>query len=338
MFDPRIFAQGIYGVLRVDWLLRCETPLSIRNGLALQYTEGGRKKERGQSLHLRWRGPGEHEVAALHYGPRVQGDRVTFIHFVPGSSVRGALRGWTLRHLVQREGLAGLTPPPKGDNEATAAYLAALDRALDAGFRSYDLLFSLFGQVADSRTEGRRLEANAGRLQVNVQPFAGANLRAIDSSGARMEVEGGPDNVRRHMAVRGPLDRVTQAAKEGGLHHFLEFSRGERFRVQLRISNPTPPDLGLISLWRREMNTGLLRFGSLASIGRGRVSVQEETYDLWLSPHAPVFAELDRSPAADAAEALSGLWEHVRLSADQLASFEPSLEHFLTGGDHVPQS
>ncbi len=340
MFDPTLFAQGVSGVLRVDWRLRCETPLSIRNGLALAYSEKSRKKERGQGLRMRWGGQGDYEVAALHYGPRVQEDRVEYIHFVPGSSVRGALRGWTIRHLVQKEGLAGLTPPPKEDADATAAYLAALDRALDAGYRSYDLLFSLFGQVADSRTEDRRLEANAGRLRVYVEPFAGANLRGVDSSGAIMTVTDGPDNVQRHMAVRGPLDRVTQAAREGGLHHFLEFSKGTSFRVTLRISNPTAVDLGLISLWRREMNEGLLRLGALASIGRGRVSIQEEAYHLWLGPRSSLWEVLEQWQEAEDAwdDALAGLWRHVRLPARELPSFEQTLAYFLTGGDDATQS
>ena len=343
MHDPKVFAQGVFGVLLVDWELRCETPLCIRNGLTLTYSEKSRPKERGQGLRMRWGrtdGTQEFQVAALHYGPKIENDQVTFVHFVPGSSVRGALRGWTLRHLVQREALAGLTPPPKDDAEATAAYLAALDRALDASYSSYDLVFSLFGQVADSRTEDRRLEANAGRLRVDVEPFEGAALRSIDSSGMEMDVLGGPENVARHMAVRSPIDRVTQATKHGGLHHFLEFSKGERFRVRLSISNPEPHDLGVISLWRREMNEGLLRFGALSSVGRGRVSVQQESYDLWLRPEAVRFEGLERfQPVDDGGDdALTGLWQRYTLSADNLVSFEALLEVFLTGGSDVTPS
>ena len=347
MFDPKIFAQGVYGVLQIDWLLRCETPLALRNGLTLAYTESKRGKERGQGLNLLWRekrNNNEHEVSALHYGPKVQGDQVRFIHFVPGSSVRGALRNWIARHLVQKEMVAALKPPPQKeetDEEETETFLEVLDKALDTGYKSIELVFSLFGQTADSRTEGeRRLEANAGRLRVDVQPFAGANLRGIDSSGSSMTVQEGPDNAARHMTVRSPIDRITHAAKESGLHHFLEFSKGETFRVRLSISNPTPQDLGMISLWRREMNDGLLRFGALSSVGRGRVSVQEEAYDLWLGPQARVFADAEGLQAVDDDEddALAGLWQHYTLSGEKLSSFEKSLEKFLTGGHDGAQS
>ncbi len=343
MFDPRIFAYGVYGALNVCWRLRCETPLTIRNGLALAYSEGSQAKERGQDLRLYWRGrrnDREVQVTALHYSPRLRGDRVEFIHFAPGSSLRGSWRGWTLWHLVARERLVGLTPPKKDDDDETAteAYLAALDEALDAGYRSYDLVFSLFGQVADSRIEARCLEANAGRLRVAVQPFAGVNLRTVDSSGASMTAHDGPDNVQRHMAVRSPIDRLTHATKEGGLHHFLEFSKGSVFETQLRILNPRPWDLGLLSLWRREMNDGMLRFGALASVGRGRVSVQEETYEAWGSARALQNAGLpaEQWPTIDDLEdPLEGLWQGFLIPPATLSTFETALRYFLTGGDDV---
>jgi hypothetical protein len=129
------------------------------------------------------------------------------------------------------------------------------------------------------------------------------------------------------MTVRNPLDRMTHASKDGGLHHFLEFCRGETFEVKMTMVNPQGSDLGLLSLWQREINAGLLRFGALSSIGRGRVSILEPSYELqlnsfaekpaWLSEH---FKPFDGPPNEDV---LSGLWDSYIL-------YNSSLDHFIS--------
>ncbi|RMD64596.1 hypothetical protein D6833_04200, partial [Candidatus Parcubacteria bacterium] len=183
MYDPRIYKDGVQGVLLVQWTLCCETPLALRNGQRRKYEDKKRKKkERGQNLSMNWSRPqGEYEVSDLYYGYRIKNGHVEAIHFVPGSSVRGVLRGWTIRHLVAAAAIKGLTLPNPDDEDEVEAYLSTLSQALE-------------------------MEANAGRLRVEVEPFAGTNFRGIDSAGMPMRVTGGPDNVQRHMTVRGPLD------------------------------------------------------------------------------------------------------------------------------------
>ncbi|OEU62673.1 MAG: hypothetical protein BBJ57_11930 [Desulfobacterales bacterium PC51MH44] len=80
------------------------------------------------------------------------------------------------------------------------------------------------------------------------------------------------------------MDRITHAAREGGLHYFLEFSPNQTFDVVLRVVNPDPVHLGLIALWEREIDTGILRVGGLTSIGRGRLKVENSQHDLFALP------------------------------------------------------
>jgi hypothetical protein len=80
------------------------------------------------------------------------------------------------------------------------------------------------------------------------------------------------------------VDRITHAAREGGLHYFLEFSPGQTFDVVLRVVNPKPVHLGLIALWEREIDTGMLRVGGLTGIGRGRLRVEKSQHDLFALP------------------------------------------------------
>ena len=293
MYDHRIFAAGIHSVLRARWELRCETPLAIRNGLSVSYTESGGSKSRGQGLRFSWKQAEkttgkdtEHVVAALHYGYEIAGDEVGTYHFVPASSVRGALRSWTMRHIVHPAFRSELTPPSKEDEAKTSAYFARVRQALKERSLGYQLVASLFGLALDTREEGAQL-ANAGRMQVETGRFDEAAVHPIAANGTVVQGKVGPANARRQMAVRSPVDRLTHATKEGGLHHFLEFSRGQTFTVDLSILNPQGSDVGLISLWVRELNEGLLRIGALASIGRGRVAVPHQDYHLWRRPGAP---------------------------------------------------
>ena len=125
------------------------------------------------------------------------------------------------------------------------------------------------------------------------------------------------------------------SSKEGGLHHFLEFCKGETFSVTIRVLNPMASDLGIISVWRREINDGMLRFGALASMGRGRVRVDDDlnangktSYQLWINPGAPAITGLEhfqKAASANADEALAGLWDAYTLSPDRLDRFEQYL-------------
>lgn len=338
MYDNEQFAEGVHSTLLAAWTVRCETPLAVRNGIKLSYSSDSVKKSRGHNLRLRWEADADqaHEVAALYYGYAVEQNRVIPYHFVPSSTIRGALRSWTIRQFVHPSFLQRLTPPPQEKRDETSAYIANINQALQKRSNGYELIASLFGLAADTR-EDNQLPSNAGRLQVETDPFERSDQRQVDASASTMQVAAGPANVKRHMTVRNPLDRLTHASRDGGLHQFLEFARGETFRVRLSILNPSASDIALLGLWVREIEYGLLRFGALSSIGRGRVSLTSQKYDLWRRPNAPERMELElfQEHSEDEDDALSSLWRHYTISTDALSRFESTLLHYAGEASHA---
>ena len=160
-----------------------------------------------------------------------------------------------------------------------------------------DGILSLFGFVVKTRDKSLDEKFTcAGRLTIDVSPFAG-NQTNPDVDGTWLSDvnnpnDYGPTNVNRHIKTRNPLDRITNAARETGLHSGLEFSKGQAFTVTLIVVAPKKKkdsgqagmtedreqnefDKRLIDWWCNEINTGMIRFGGLSSIGRGRVTAQE---------------------------------------------------------------
>ena len=264
MYNDQLYADGVHSVLLVDWELLCKTPLVIRNGYHIAYSDSAPIKTRYSNLQMKWRGKenSEFEVAALHYGYEISGEQVCSYHFVPPSSLRGALRSWSIRRLVHPDLHRALTPVSKEDAVAVADHRSCIRKGLEQRNTGCELIASLFGLAADESEVDA--PSNAGRLQVETERFNGTGLRPVDVSGASMKITNGPENVRREMAVRNPLDHITHASLSGGLHHFLEVRRGETIKVHLRIINPLDCDLGLLGLWVRELNDGMLRIGALA--------------------------------------------------------------------------
>lgn len=337
MYNDRIFADGVHSMLLAYWQLVCETPLAIRNGLQITYSDSAPTKTRYQDLYLSWQASQEsgHAVTALHYGYEIREGEVRPVHSVPSSSVRGALRSWTIRHLVQAKLRAAFQPASSEDVEEAQAHNVILRQGLARRESGCELIASLFGLAADEAESGA--PANAGRLIVETERFDGANLRPVDVSGVKMAADAGPDNVRRHLSVRNPLDRITHASREHGLHQFLEVARGQTFGVHLRIVNPLDCDLGLLGLWVREIDYGMLRIGALASVGRGRVAVRQPSYELWRRPNAPQLAGhawLNEATAEeDSDDILTGLWTRYTVAPDALLRFAAQYLKEYTGGD-----
>ncbi|MDD1762122.1 MAG: RAMP superfamily CRISPR-associated protein [Methanothrix sp.] len=335
MYNDRIYADGVHSVLLAEWELLCKTPLVIRNGHQIAYGDSAPIKTRYRNLQLKWREKQnqEYEVAALHYGYEIRGNRVCSYHFVPPSSIRGALRSWSIRQLVHPKLHSVFIPVSNEDAASVVAHKACVQGGLSQCHEGCELIASLFGLAAYDGEEN--LPSNAGRLHIETERFAGENLRPVDVSGIRMATSDGPDNVRREMPVRNPLDRMTHASRDAGLHRFLEVASGEKFKVHLRIVNPLDCDIGLLGLWVRELNYGMLRIGALSSIGRGRMEVQKQKYGLWRRANAPRLQEQDRfSDETDGNlpnDILSGLWKCHTISAEALLEFTPYLREF-TGG------
>ncbi len=334
-YNNRIFAEGVHGVLRVNWTLRCETPLAIRNGLFISYEEPKIIKGRGLRLKFKWKAPDEtdYEVAALHFGYEIENAALQPFHFVPASSVRGALRSWTINHLVHPNFRKDMTPPEHEDDpeeKKQKAYLRKIKAALSDPRSGYRLVTSLFGLAFETREVAKDL-AHAGRLRIETEKFAHAHAKPIAINGILADGEVGPHNANRQMTVRNPLDRMTHASKEGGLHHFLEFCAGENFTAQLSILNPQSSDIGLISLWVREINDGMLRIGALSNLGRGRVAVTDQSYGLWQRPGAPKLNGFEHFVTAknNSDDVLAGLWQNYKLPVAALSKFEAYLQEHV---------
>lgn len=335
MYNDLLYSEGVHSVLLAEWELLCKTPMVIRNGYQIAYADSALTKTRYRDLQLKWRGKEnqEYEVAALHYGYEIRGRQVHSYHFVPPSSIRGALRSWSIRHLVHSALYPALIPAPKEDIDAMTIHKTCVRQGLAQRDTGCELIASLFGIAAD---EGEAdMPSNAGRLHIETERFTGTRLRPVDVSGVSMASSDGPDNVHREMPVRNPLDRVTHSSRDGGLHRFLEVACGEIFKVHLRIINPLDCDLGLLGLWVRELNEGMLRFGALSSIGRGRMEMRHQIYELWHRANAPTLQghELlgDEMIGNRPNDILSGLWKCWAISPEALLEFAAYLREF-TGG------
>lgn len=387
MYDGSIYGAGVTSLLKAAWTVRLETPLAVRNGDQVGYTES--KIGNGPNeLALAWETPetGNREVAALHFGYEIVDGQVHQYHFVPASSVRGALRSWTIRQFVQPTHQRLLMSEPAGnennepphdnvsphdkdtaqaleDKEPNARESVSRPRARTAEQiaeqilhatapssetteqlssvihedRGIQLIASVFG-LATGHAEDNLSISNAGRLRLETAKFGQAELRAVDVSGLTMAADAGPDNVSRQMTVRSPLDRVTHAPREPGLHHFLEFRRGQTFRLHMTFVNPHPYDLGLLSVWRTELQVGLLRFGALSSIGRGRVTLQDESYIVWQRRDAEPFDGLSEQGAVAATtrkDVLDDLFTARACQSQALADYEEHLTRFIQGNDNA---
>jgi hypothetical protein len=338
MYNDQLFADGVHSVLLADWEFVCVTPLVIRNGQQIAYSDSTPIKTRLGKLRLRQKAlDEEHAVAALYYGYEIRDGRVHSYHFVSASSVRGALRSWSIRHLVHPTLYEALTSPTEEKEEAVALHVQKGLAQRDTGC---ELIASLFGLAANESEEDA--PSNKGRLSVETQKFAAGGLHMVAVSDAKMEAQSEPDNVQRQMTVRNPLDRTTHASRKGGLHRFLEVCKGERFGVRLRIVNPLDCDLGLLGLWVRDLNDGMLRIGALSSIGRGRMEVSKQVYELWQRPNASrlrghSFLREEAGGSRDN-DILAGLWTRYIIPADALLKFADYLKDFSGGGADVSLS
>jgi len=344
-YDDRQYGKGVQSILQVEWELVCKTPLAIRNGQSVVFeADRGNQKSRGRGLAMKWEIAPEKKkksdddvtLASLAYEYVVDGDKLVPYHMIPASSVRGALRSWTMRHLLEKSYRNRLVIPDGDDEEATTSYISDIKKALNDQRSGFSIVGSLFGLAADERSveEKDKASANAGRLMIETERFQPSGNDTIEAGGPTMTAKGGPQNVRRQMRIRNPLDRMTHASASGGLHQFLEICRNERFRVKMTIANPKDWDLGMLYLWRRELDDGMLRLGALSSIGRGRVEVGEQRYTLWRRGSAPELGgkKYFEPVSDDETDILSGIFEASTLPQENLSEFRGYVVDLL-GGD-----
>jgi CRISPR/Cas system CSM-associated protein Csm3 (group 7 of RAMP superfamily) len=257
--------------------LKLETPMVVRNGSHFGWKNSPKSKARNYKMEFNWgtKASSRHDqISDLYFSLKVVAEngieKIEEYYHVPSSSVRGALRQWTIQHLLDskewaiNDTIKSLTP-----NELInpTVKLLTLRQILD-----------LFGFAIDGvNKEISKSFNSATRIKIIAEQFnSKCTSPIIDgdwSNGASNHF--GPENVKRHIKTRNPSDRISHASKSGGLHSFLEFSKDEKFKVRIEITNPTLFDFKLLDLWESEINHGVIRIGGLTGIGRGRVSIEK---------------------------------------------------------------
>ena len=108
---PFPFENGVTGILHVLWTVTLQTPLVIRSGTNASYKNKSDEHEKGRNSNCEfsWKdkttGGGESEkwsaVKDFNYDFIVGNDgNLEPRYSIPGSSIRGALRQWTIKTLI----------------------------------------------------------------------------------------------------------------------------------------------------------------------------------------------------------------------------------------------
>jgi CRISPR/Cas system CSM-associated protein Csm3 (group 7 of RAMP superfamily) len=336
------FEHGVYGMLHVDWTLQLQTPLTIHNGMKAAYKQQDPhfQKGRGMQKDFKWQDAdkllsakgdkktGWSQVADFNYHFAIAGQHVSPEYAIPASSIRGTLRHAAITAFVERTARRDFMIPKKAESEDSSKK-AERKHQIDRTFQHlenqrsgwYNLL-SLFGCAFDiedaelkERLDDPAIWAGRLRLTTKLAPSANPGIDGIDP---QKTAHDGPQNLKRHIIVRNPLDRVTAAAKEGGLHFSMEMSEGESFAVHFEILNPHHTDIGLLATWYEDIDAGFLRFGALTSQGRGRASITKETYTLYWSADRALAKQLNDLPKEDL---FHEIWKGADLTLEQLQAF-----------------
>ncbi len=334
--------KGIQSLFQVRWTLRLETPLCIKSGQTSAFGSGTGNKTRNRDMTFQWnreKSGQEAQVSELRSELRfVQGSLVP-VYSIPASSLRGALRSCFLRCFVEEKFWSPLCDAEEEANSQSMEELrAALAESASPGLA---LLRDCFGMALDTGNDtgnntGKSPVGQKGKIRVQVFPLENpAPFPCVQGNDwKKSENDFGPDNAPRHISVRGPVDRITHGAKDGGLHYFMEFSPGQEMDVCLRIRNPKTLHLGLTALWEREISTGMLRLGGLTSAGRGRMRVVKKSHLVYAPPDRE--AELKKmlgegitEETVAEQEIFSGIWKCFRVH--NAKDFIPELAACIPG-------
>ncbi len=316
------FAKGINSVLVINWSIKLATPLCIRNGSKFKWKQTSKEKSRNTGVQFLWNEPKEgnwNEIQDLHYALQLQNNHLTPFYQIPASSLRGAMRSWSLQHLSEEKDWPVLTGINKEESGSTDISLEDVKNKLNQYKNGLSLIAGLFGLTFQSSDETEALSF-ASRLWVETLPFHNQQEKPdIDSHSMASNNNYGPQNAWRQIMLRGPVDRITHSAKEGGLHSFLEFSAGQHFEAQVKIMNPQTRDLGLVALWEREIDAGFLRLGALSSAGRGRLSIlQDKSHrEIHAVPGETVAGLTVENSAHKSNDIIAGLWHKCLVPWDE---------------------
>ncbi len=316
----------IKGVARIGWEMRTETPLCIKAGTTSVF-------QRKMDFDF-FKQDKENETDALisdfYYDAYIREDRLDIRYRIPASSVRGALRNYTIRRLIPKLYQdADILPVAQEDENDDAwaqtqnAYCMRLKNALQTP--GWHLIQNLFGMAAETETEILADETVAGRLRVMVgdlKELSSDEFRKNFVAGRLRECHPGSTHGKMIVSTRNPLDRATRSSKGGGLHSFMELAPNNAFSVTLSFLNPGPQDLGLVAFWEQAVNEGFLRFGGLTSSGRGRLRITSADVRLFLR-EVKDFPEFERCDDSEVDILADILPEH------RISDWDSAKEYYL---------
>lgn len=335
------FRMGMKSILSVKWIAVLKTPLVIRNGgkSAWKTQSENTGKGRNQGIEYAWtnassklnkdskreKEPGWSELTDFNYHFIVENNKVRVEYSIPSSSVRGALRQWTIKCLTERDDWKAFYIPKKEELEEKdiEELIEKVNIILSEKTHRWNDILSLFGIAYDLHEDKEKQLSWSGRMQIqtSLPTVNDPKIAAQGTWASELNTADGPNNINRHVTVRNPLDRVSHGAKEGGLHQFVEMSEGERFCIDFKIMNPVKTDLDIINIWISDINAGFLRFGGLTSQGRGRVEIESQNYCYFFNNQY----KIDTSYIADKKDLLKGdllenLWHGYQFGLDELSS------------------
>lgn len=285
--------SAVRGVALIEWKLKTATKLCIKSGTISAWQQAASTKGKMRQVdafldfYKKEQNDEKASLADFYHDASIVNGTLKVRYRIPASSVRGALRSYTIKRLVPKSRWGDLKVTKKSDDETDSAQAQAKERArIESALNTpgWHLIQNLFGMATDSGDDALEAQTVAGRLSVSADGLKEYEKDEFERNliaGNFTECEPGSTHGKMVITTRNPLDRITQAAKSGGLHSFMELAPGNEFTVKLRIINPSPSDLGLVAFWEEGFEAGLLRIGGLTSTGRGRVVVESQTVSVF---------------------------------------------------------
>ena len=290
----------INDVAHICWTMKTQTPLCIKSGTTSGWQQAssdhGGKNNKLREVNASFdffqkvKDSDSERISDFYFDTIIENNTLQIQYRIPSSSIRGALRGYTIKHLVpEKDWKADMTTVLKDLESETEKQKVQENhrRHLQDALKQpgWHLIQNLFGLAVDSGDTAADKETVAGRLQIETGDLARLSKDEFKKSllsGTWRNFKPGSTHGCMVISTRSPIDRITHAAKDGGLHSFMELAPGNRFDVNLRIANPLLADLGFIAFWENGIKDGLLRLGGLTAAGRGRMKISSTAVTLYL--------------------------------------------------------
>jgi len=209
---------------------------------------------------------------ATHVGCGEAGENVDAVfisnndgqRYIPGSSLRGALRSTVERLLASLDpsksclldGGTITNCPTSNDNKKDA-----FKKLVETGKPEKDLFNFLATNLCCT-------------CRVFGSPFLASRVKVMD---LRPQNNNNPQSQIRHYVG---IDRDTETAAKGVLFSFEVVDRGEKFDFELWAENVEDQDLGVLGLGILELLSGNFRVGAKGAVGLGQCQLVESSLKL----------------------------------------------------------